>query len=258
MPSPFPGMDPYLEGSHFMSFHHTFGGEILRYLAPRVGPNYFVTAEERFVLDIFEDSRFRTVGIRPDVSVAQDIVGSQGGAAVLQEAPLQLLTYMPEFIPFVTIEIRDIENHRLVTAIEILSPTNKRGEGRSEYLAKSQYILLSTAHLLEIDLLREGHRVPIRDPLPPAPYFVFLTRADRQPRTEIWPIALRDRLPIVPVPLLPGDADIPLDLQLIFTSTYDLLGGARLVDYHRPPRIPLEGDDAVWADECLRAAGLRK
>src|SRR4029453_5934831 len=98
-------------------------------------------------------------------------------------------------------------NRQLVTAIEILSPTNKRAEGRMEYLVKRRRILLSTAHLLEIDLLRQGQRLPMHDPLPPAEYFVLLSRAENRPITEVWPLALRDPLPTVPVPLLPGDSD---------------------------------------------------
>lgn len=119
-------------------------------------------------------------------------------------------------MPHFTVEIRDRANRQLVTAIEVLSPTNKRSEGYAEYLAKRRRLMVSSVHLLEIDLLRLGQRVPMRQPLPSAPYFVFLSRAPDRPIIEVWPVSLAEPLPVVPVPLLPGDADVPLDLQQAF------------------------------------------
>ena len=110
---------------------------------------------------------------------------------------------------------------------------------------------------MEIDLLREGQRVPMQKPLPPAPYFVFLSRAESRPITEVWPIPLDSPLPVVPVPLLPGDPDVPLDLQLALTTLYDLLGYDLAVDYKRPPEVPLRPEAAAWAEDRLCAAGLR-
>ncbi len=162
---------------------------------------------------------------------------------------------MPEPVPHVSVEIRDTGNRKLVTAIELLSPTNKRmGEGRDEYLEKRRRLLLSTAHLVEIDLLRAGERVPMRKPLPAAAYFILVSRAERRPMTDIWPVHLEDPLPPVPIPLLPGDADVPLDLQRAFGNVYDLGGYDLLVDYSRPP---LNADQAAWANRLLNAVHER-
>jgi hypothetical protein len=139
----------------------------------------------------------------------------------------------------------------------MLSPTNKRGDGRQEYLAQRRRILLSTAHLLEIDLLRQGQRVPMQKPLPAAPYFIFLSRAEKRPLTEIWPISLKEPLPVVPIPLLPGDEDVALDVQQVFTTTYDLLGYDLALDYTQSPEIPLPKEEAAWAETLLRTAGFR-
>jgi hypothetical protein len=162
-------------------------------------------------------------------------------------------TLMPESIPHVTVEIRDSAADELVTAIEVLSPTNKGSDGRDEYLAKRRRVLLSTAHLVEIDLLRNGVRIPTRPALPTFPYFVLVGRADKRPLTEVRPIRLADPLPTVPIPLLAGDADVLLDLQQAFTSVYDTFHYARMIDYRRPPTVPLRpARSAAWAEEHLK------
>jgi len=258
MPSPFPGMDPYLEGALWTTVHFSLSAEIVRQLAPKLRPRYLVLPAERFVMETPESVAIRTADIYPDVSVAElrsVAVTAQG--TTIAPAPLELATIIPAPIPHVTIEIRDTANRQLVTAIEVLSPTNKRGDGRQEYLAKRRRILLSTAHLLEIDLLRQGQRVPMQKPLPAVPYFIFLSRAERRPITEIWPISLKEPLPVVPIPLLPDDKDGALDMQQVFTTTYDLLGYDLAIDYTQPPEIPLTKEDVAWAEALLRTAGLR-
>jgi len=87
---------------------------------------------------------------------------------------------------------------------------------------------------------------------------VFLSRVERRPIAEVWPIQLSEPLPMVPVPLLRGDPDVMLDLQAALTAAYDAYRYDLSVDYTRPPEVPLEGDDAQWAEERLRAARLVK
>jgi hypothetical protein len=213
MPSPFPGMDPYLEGALWTSVHTQLSLEIARELAPLLHPRYLVRTPRQFVMS---------------------------GADVV-----------PEVVPNVTIEIRDSADHQLVTAIEVLSPSNKRGQGRKDYIARRDRFLLSTVHLMEIDFLRTGERVPMGAALPPHPYFVLLSRGDRRPMTEAWPIALSDHLPKVPIPLLAGDADVPVDLQKAFTSMYDIFAYDLDIDYSLPPEIPLRDDEWEWTKTIL-------
>lgn len=222
MPSPFPGMDPYLEGAIWSSVHNSLSQEIARQLSPKLGDRYVAWPTERFVLEEIDSVAITTTA------------------------------------PQITVEIRDVLNRELVTAIEVLSFTNKHGDGRVEYLTKRRRLLLSTAHLMEIDLLHRGERVPMREPLPPASYFVLLCRAEKRPLTEVWPIALPDPLPVVPVPLLPGDADVSLDLQAALTTIYDLLKYGHGIDYANPPQVPLPQEEIAFVDERLRAAGLRQ
>lgn len=220
MPSPFPGMDPYLEGARWMRFHAELSVEIARQLSARLSPRYVAHTNERFVTTAFD--------------------ADEGVATVIRE-PIRHLT----------VEIRGADDDRLVTAIEVLSPTNKRGDGWEEYRAKREQILRSTAHLIEIDLLRTGRRVPMRKPLPARPYFVLLGRAEQRPFTDVWPLGLKEPLPTFPVPLLAGDADISHDLQEAVTSVYDTFHYARTIDYSHPPEIPLPPEDVAWAEERL-------
>jgi len=257
MPSPFPGMDPYLEGPLWTNVHTQLSVEIARQLAPRLRPRYVPLTEKRFVLatpEAEDGVAISAVEIRPDVGVAHSRDGTTPragpGAAVAAPPPVRMTTVLPVPVPHVTVEIREVEGRRLVTAIEVLSPTNKRG-GRREYLRKRRRLLFSTAHLMEIDLLRAGRRVPMREPLPEAPYFVFLSRAEDRPLTDVWPIRLNEPLPKVPVPLLAGDADVELDLQQALTVIYDTFSYDLTLDYTHPPRAPLPPAEAGWAAQQL-------
>jgi hypothetical protein len=248
-------MDPYLEGSLWSTVYFALSAEIVRQLAPILRPRYLVLPAERFVMETPESVAITATAMYPDVSVAE----ARGVAATtprttIAAAPLELATIIPTPVPHVTIEIRDTAQRQLVTAIEVLSPTNKRGDGREEYLAKRGHILFSTAHLLEIDLLRRGQRVPMQQPLPAASYFIFLSRAEKRPLTEIWPLSLKEPLPVLPVPLLPGDADVGLDLQRVFATTYDLLGYDLAVDYTQPPEIPLSPERRSGATRHIPCA----
>lgn len=258
MPSPFPGMDPYLEGPMWMPVHTEFTVEVARQLMPLLRPKYLAIPSKRFVLEEEIESVAVTTQIAiPDVGVVETGKELFELATATLSAPLQMATVIPTLLPHITVEIRDAQERQLVTAIEVLSPANKRGAGRNEYLGKRRQILISTTHLLEIDLQREGARVPMQKPLPPADYFVFLSRAERRPLTEIWPIDVQDHLPIVPVPLLEGDPDVSLDLQRVLSAIYDTFGYELLVDYSQPPHVPLAAKKAAWADDLLRAKGLR-
>ena len=219
MPSPFPGMDPYLEGELWQEFHETLAGAIRAQLMRRLPQTYVALLAKRYVLDrsaigIVDVPPARV--IYPDVRVATRTrsvqeqragAGSTGGTAVAEPA-VELPSAIGEEVPQLSVEIRDVANRRLVTIIEILSPANKLGEGAQEYAERRLELLRTRVHLLEIDLVRRGARIRLEGELPPAAYYVYLSRAERRPLTAVWPILLRDRLPIVPVPLLAPDPDI--------------------------------------------------
>jgi Protein of unknown function (DUF4058) len=257
MPSPFPGMDPYLEGPAWDSFHAQFIDELGRQLVPKLRPKYLARVERRFVPAVAEELEVTTTDVRPDVAVAlrseqasHREASLATGAATLAP-PLLLDTLIPQRVPQRSLVIRDVAERRLVT-IELLSPSNKLSPGRARYLRRRAKFLASSAHLLEIDLLRRGRRVPMKDKLPDAAYFALVSRAEDRPATGVWPIGLRDRLPMIPVPLLAGDADVHLDLQAALDSTYDAWDYVAELDYTRTPSVPLPPEDTAWAKQVLR------
>jgi hypothetical protein len=260
MPSPFPGMDPYLEGLSWMNFHNQFCAEIARQLGPKIRPRYLARLTERHFTEIALESDEPEPLSYPDVGVIESAPGpGRGGAVAVATvaAPVRVATVVPESILHFSVEIRDRQGRRLVTAIEVLSPTNKHGIGRRQYLKKRVRILRSEAHLVEIDVLRAGRRVPMKRALPPAPYYVYVGREELRPVTDVWPIRLDQPLPQVPIPLLAGDADVMLDLQSAVAAVYDLSDYGLEIDYRKPPEVPLAPEESTWVAHRLHAAGLR-
>jgi hypothetical protein len=258
MPNPFPGMDPYLEGDLWMTVHTDLCAEMARQLAPRLRPKYVALSTRRVVLAPPDDNE-RLAGQRfPDIGILSTQAPRSALATDVASAPLILAATFPEPIPHVSVEIRDVADRRLVTCIELLSPTNKRGPGREEYAAKRFQILAGNAHLVEIDFLRVGARFPTAQPLPSNPYFVFVSRAGQRHQVEVWPIRLEQPLPVVPIPLLPEDAPVPLDLQRALTVIYDIIGYDELIDYTQGPPGPLSPAELAWVEDQLCSAGRRK
>jgi hypothetical protein len=251
-------MDPYLEGDLWTTLHVRLATEIADQLNPKLRPRYAALAEQRFIMTTLEEVTISTSDIYPDVGIRK------GASRVMREkkptrleAPLQMATVMPSRVPHTWIEIRDVARRKVVTVIEFLSPANKQGSGRKRYLRKRQSILASSVHLMEIDLQHKGKRVPMTGSLPAVPYFVFLSRGERRPLTEIWPIPLDQPLPTVPVPLRAPDQDVALDLQQAFASVYEHCSYDLLVDYSKPPEITLPENEMAWLKKRIKAVGKR-
>ncbi|HRQ39848.1 MAG TPA: DUF4058 family protein [Chloroflexota bacterium] len=259
MPSPFPGMDPYLESAEWSSVHHSLTGAIGRQLAPKLSPDYVVRTEERFVMEMLDEGGFTSVDIYPDVGISETRTAYRVLPYPETETggPVELRMAWPTAVPHVALRIISVANRKLVTSIEVISPTNKRGAGYGQYLEKRHRILTSDVHLVEIDLLRKGKRIPLAESLPDAPYFVFLSRAEKRPLLDIWPVQINQPLPHVTIPLLPGDDDVLLDLQQALDTVYDEFRYDLSVDYTRPPEIPLDRETAVWAEQLLEKAGFQ-
>jgi hypothetical protein len=249
-------MDPYIEHQAWGDFHLMFTSRLRAALGRLLPDPYYVRAEEYVYLVRNDESRGV---IRPDSFGyrEKEAPPAGAGAVALLEAPVTVPLPELDYVMQRSLAIRARGAERVVCVIEFLSPTNKDGDtGHVEYLRKRLNIFLSSAHLVEIDLLRAGLRPPTRVPLPPVEYYTLVSRSDMWPECGVWPIGLREALPIIPVPLSNGDPDVRLDLQAIFEETYESCGYPRSLDYRHGTNPPLAPEDAAWADERLCAAGL--
>lgn len=258
MSSPFPGMDPYIETPELWSdFHNNLASAIQAHLNQRIQPHYFARLTPCVTYEVVEIGQVQ--GIRPDVGVwqLQSLPGeSQTGTttATIAPAPVESLVTLEIPLRLHRVEIRETISQQLVTVIEILSPVNKRPSHRAylAYQRKRRAILRSEVHLLEIDLLRGGERPPLARPVPAAPYYVVLSRANRRPTVEVWPLQMADRLPVLPVPLQEPDPDVPLDLGAAVASVYERGAYASQIDYRQPPPPPaLSKPEAAWLETLL-------
>lgn len=257
MPSPFPGMNPYLEQDDtWHDFHQRLIPLVAEEIGRQVRPAYIVKVEQNIYVHELPEGQRKLLG-RPDIYLAEG-VGKKGSeaadssVALMAPARAQLLPLtVTERDAF--IEVRDRVERRLITAIELLSPSNKAsGSDRDQYLAKRNRYLETGVHLVEIDLLRGGPRLPLH-PQPKSDYCVMVSRAEDWPDVGVWPIGLRERLPIIPIPLRAPDAAAKLDLQAALHHVYDAAGYGDYV-YARHPQPPLSEDDKKWAAEIIDAA----
>jgi hypothetical protein len=261
MSSPFPGMDPYLEQpTMWPDVHNSLIVAVRDAIQAQLSANYVAVITPYVTLENIEITPARQAFV-PDIGVLQDDQPASPPTAVaIAEPPLTLPAPMTIPTRYARIEIRSVTHDTLITSIELLSPANKRpgADGADAYEIKRQEIFQSGVHLLEIDLLRGGMRPRLARPLPAASYFVFLSRAYRRPLVDVWPIHLRDAIPVVPVPLTYPDPDVPLDLNRILHQVYRNARYERRIDYRTDPPPPaLSPDDAAWLDEQLKTAGVR-
>lgn len=267
MPSPFPGMDPYLEGRGIWPGLHTamitHMGEALNASLPR---NFVARVNERVYVDVPDRE------IIPDILIKQHPGKSRTGVRSNGPSPSVAIGDEPVVVTLEPLEIREgfieiialDDRRKIVTVIELLSPSNKAAgsAGRRAYREKQREVLQSRANLLEIDLLKRGRhtvlapaeRVRARGPFD---QLISLSRARRRQLCETWPLTYRQRLATVRVPLVPGIADVGLDLQAAFSRCYDGLAFDRQIDYSKKPPIPLPAEIREWIDALLREKGLR-
>ena len=249
MSSPFPGMNPYLEQEAvWQDFHESFLPMARELLSAEVRPHYIVKIDEHIYIHELPDEPRSFVG-RGDVTLAQ-----RGGPATVAssilEAPSRVRLPAVDTERLSYLEIRDRRNMRVVTVIELLSPSNKQpGADREQYVAKRAELLRSSVHFVELDLLRGGPRMPLED-LPSCDYYALVSRMEERPQAEIWPVSLHDPLPVIPIPLLSPHQDAKLDLKHVLDRVYDAAGYEDYI-YEGEPRPRLSAEDAKWASQFL-------
>jgi hypothetical protein len=263
MPSPFPGMDPYLESRRlWRDVHARLIVAIGDHLAPRVEPSYYVAVEERITVTPAEPADL----LIPNVAVlaaplAPSPAGSSGGVAVAaRPAVAAQIVAVPvyERVRESYLELRAVDGDALITTIELLSPTNKLpGAGRQEYEAKRRQVFLSHPSLVEIDLLRLGQPMEMQ-PVPASDYLILVLHGWEYPRAQLLAFHLPQPIPEVAVPLREGEAPVPLPLGPLLHEVYDRARYARRLRYaEAPPEPPLAPEITAWLDALLHEHGQR-
>ncbi len=266
MSSPFPGMDPYLEGYLWSDVHNALASKIRQQLTPKLRPRYTARLEVYVVEDSLPNSE---IGILyPDVEVMRvrqrgeavtnatpSATSASSTSVSVTPAPLTIPVFQPIAVRLVSVEIRDTAQNVLVTCIEILSPVNKREPGLTTYRQKRHRLYQAGVHLIELDLLRRGTRPFAHPRLPDVPYAIALTRA-QSGVMDVWPLRLQDSLPIIPVPLRSPDPDLPLELPQVMADIYDEAAYDLSIDYSQPPPPPtLSEEDAHWMRTLINELG---
>jgi hypothetical protein len=185
-------------------------------IADSLPPGYEATIGERVYL-MEQDPDLHKLAF-PDVAVThadEQPRGTISGPA--QVATLEPVTVPPRILEGprqAYIEILHQPDRSLVTALELLSPPNKEQPSRTEYLAKRRALLYQDVHLIELDLLVDGRRLPFEKPLPPADYYYLVSRSERRPDCEVYSWTVRHPLQRLPVPLRAPHPDILVDLRV--------------------------------------------
>jgi len=248
-------MNPYLEQEDAChDFHERFIPAVATLLGSQLRPRYIVKIDEHiYVHELAAESR-RWVG-RADVSLgrgSRDAADEPAPGAVtgVLEAPARVRLPAVDHERLSYVEIRDRRDRELVTVVELLSPANQHpGPDREQYLAKRMELLNGPVHVVEIDLLRGGPPLPAAG-RPDCSYSVLVSRVEGRLVAEFWPISLRERLPVIPIPVRSPDPDARLDLQAVLDRTYDDAGYADYI-YDGDPRPRLGDEDANWARQFL-------
>ena len=262
MKSPFPGMDPYLEAQGRWRDLHTSMITYCRDALNEVLPeNYIAQIEEQIRLVSPEAV---VAVLYPDVMVGREpkAAGPLARPAVTSPATLEpvtipLLKGDVEEIHDTWIEIRNLPELDLVTVIEILSPTNKTGAGRVEYLDKRDDYIDLPVNLVELDLLVGGRRLPMKKPMPPGDCYALVARAQRRPDCDVYAWSIRQPLPTIPIPLKLLDSDVLLNLVDSFALAYQRGRYSRTIDYSRALDLPLQPEDKAWAEQIAATAIAR-
>jgi hypothetical protein len=265
MKSPFPGMDPYIEACGLWEdYHDDLIADIKRTLAATLPPRYVARTRKRSYVVLVESEGKTEHAFVPDVSVTappprksgaakENAISAAATATEIESVEMQAFIET-EFVE-TFIDIYELKpERRLVTSIEVLSPANKkrRSLGWKKYLRKRQALLLGKANLVEIDLLRGGHKMPMLTAWPKSPYSLLVAREEKAPRCRVWPAFFDRPLPTIPVPLSRPDPDIPLALQPLVDAIYERGRYQEEIDYTLPLTPPLNPEEAAWLKRQLR------
>ena len=260
MPSPFPGMNPYLESKALWpEVHHWLITLLAGSLVAELRPKSRVAIEHRVYEMVDGESLMVEI---PDVTVARGSAVPQQDSGVATAPtlpqPYKVSIPMPEEVREGYLEVREVATGLVVTAIELLSPKNNHaGAGRSAYEEKRLKVLGSQANFVEIDLLRGGRAMPtVGAGAPERDYRIVVSRARQRPGADLYAFGLQEEIPRFLLPLRAGDAEPVVDLQVLVHRVYEEAGLDLAVDYGEAAPAPkLSAEDLEWSQAFLE--GLR-
>ena len=256
MPSPFPGIDPYLEArGRWSDFHPRFLTYLCDEISACLPESYVAQLEEQVQLARQEEGRMPIV--RPDIGILRrdgPARGEYAGAAVglMEPISVELDTNHVEEPPQLWIEIRKLPDLELVTLVVLLSPSNKAGWDRNDFLARRSELLKRPIHLVELDFLLEEQRLPMRGPMPAANFFAIVSRVEDRPRADVYAWTLREPLPAIAIPLAAPDPDVALALAVPYATAYERSRYGLIVRYDRPLDLRIAAEDRAWAEALAR------
>jgi len=235
-------MDPYLEGSLWPDVHASMLPNLRAAIVQLLPERYSALIGQYVWLERSDDEDRMTLG-SPDVFVSEPRdrpIGIAERKTGSKTAPVVAKLPAVRRSGHRYLRITDRERRRLVTVVELLSPSNKdSGKNRPHYLEKRNEYLATGVNLVEIDLLRAGERMPLGEPAPtPTDYLFVLVRADAFPNVEMWPFSIRDSLPDLLIPLDPTDDDLVIDLKSTMDQIYDAARYDNMIDYFASSNPP--------------------
>jgi len=264
MASPFLGMDPYLEQPAFWSpFHNRLMIAIANRISPQLRPQYYVEVETRSYMDTPESDLL--IGIPDAVVLSSKTSESRKHSAAeasnvaVRTTPQTVTLPVPIEIKERYLEVREVGNDQVITAIEMLSPTNKKkGKGRDDYETKRAAVLSSASHFIEIDLLRSPSPFAILGAREIGEYYILVSRACHRPKAQFYPFTLRDVLPEFLLPLKEADEGIAVDLQSIFQEVCQQASYDLRIDYTcEAPPPSLSAENQSWVQELIKAHNMQ-
>lgn len=247
MASPFPGMNPYLESPELWpEVHSRLIVAIADELNPQLIPKYRAAIERR-IYDLSGDEAI-LIGI-PDVTVEQRSprAGVANTAVLAPTNPRKVRVPMPIEIRESYLQIKEVASGEVVTALELLSPANKRrGKGRTQYEEKRREILSSQTHLVEIDLLRSGEPMALATGNVESQYRILVSRSYHRPQADLYAFNMAEKMPPFPLPLKIGEAEPIIDLHVLLDQVYERGGYEVVIDYRKSPIPPFNSNDIDW------------
>lgn len=248
MPTPFPGMDPYLEHPDmWRDVHHRLIATLADHLAPALRPRYRVKVEVRTYLA--EPDKLTLIGV-PDVGAIR--INEPPVTYAMPAQPRIVDVPVPDRIQEGYLVVQEVISGEVITVVELLSPTNKRpGEGRRKYEAKRLAVLGSRTHLVEIDLIRAYEPMLVYGNGHHTHYRILVSRSNRRPQADLYGFHVQESIPTFSLPLRKGDEEPLVDVGQLLHNLYDRAGYDLSVDYRRDPVPAFQGEDATWVDTLL-------